>query len=61
MRTHDDDRGASAAEYAILVSAVAAVIVVVLFALGSVVHTLYGDSCTSIGQGTSIGTTDCDK
>lgn len=60
MRQHDD-RGASAAEYAILVSAIAAVIVLVLFALGTVVHTLYGNSCTDLGSRMSVGTTNCDK
>jgi len=47
------DAGASAVEYAILVSAIAAVIVLVVIALGSVLHTSYTNSCVKLGGSTS--------
>jgi len=43
-----DDQGASAVEYALLLTAIAAVIVVVIFALGNAVTGLYSDTCTRI-------------
>jgi pilus assembly protein Flp/PilA len=42
------DRGASAVEYALLVGAIAAVIVVVVFGLGSVVKNNFVDTCAKI-------------
>jgi pilus assembly protein Flp/PilA len=52
MLRHDE--GASAVEYAIIVSLVAAVIVAVVFLLGSRTKSLYSTSNTCIGsQGTT--------
>jgi pilus assembly protein Flp/PilA len=51
------DEGASAVEYALIVSAIAAVIVSVVIAFGSVVHTSYTNSCVTLGGSTS----QCDK
>ena len=51
-----DDTGASAVEYGLLVAAIAAVIVVIVFALGSVVKSKFKHTCTAIngvGTGTS--------
>ena len=45
-RRHDD--GATAAEYAILVSAIAAVIVAVVIGLGAVVAGMYGSTSTCV-------------
>jgi len=42
------DRGASAVEYGLMVAAIAAVIVGVVFGLGSVVNGVFTDTCTSI-------------
>ena len=40
------DDGASAVEYGLLVAAIAALIVVVVFALGSLVQDVFDDTCT---------------
>lgn len=48
---HRDDQGASAVEYALLVAAIAAVIVVVLFVFGSVIQGVFSTTCGSIRQG----------
>jgi pilus assembly protein Flp/PilA len=53
------DRGASAVEYGLMVAAIAAVIVGVVFGLGSVVHDAFGKTCDRIGTSTPIGNTDC--
>lgn len=54
-----DEDGASAVEYALLVVAIAAVIVVVVFALGGFIQNAFGDTCTKIGNGTSASTANC--
>jgi pilus assembly protein Flp/PilA len=48
MRRSRDDAGASAVEYGLLVAAVAAVIVIILFALGGVVQDMFTESCKTI-------------
>ena len=53
----EDDRGASAVEYGLMVAAIAAVIVVVVFALGGVVRDKFQSTCTAVRNGT--GTTTC--
>jgi len=42
------DRGASAVEYGLMVAAIAAVIVAVVFGLGGMVRNMYIDTCTQI-------------
>ncbi len=44
------ERGASSVEYGLIVFAIAALIVVVLFALGRVSRDLYQDSCDKISE-----------
>jgi len=52
VRRHaKDDTGASAVEYGLLIAAIAAVIVVVVFALGSVVKNKFQDTCNSVDHG----------
>jgi pilus assembly protein Flp/PilA len=46
-----DERGASAVEYGLLVGGIAAVIVVLIFALGGQVQTMFSDTCTDINTG----------
>jgi pilus assembly protein Flp/PilA len=46
-----DQRGASAVEYGLLVAAIAAVIVVIVFALGGVVQEVFTDTCEGITTG----------
>lgn len=43
-----DETGASAVEYGLLVSLIAAVIVVAVFALGGVVKTAFNDTCKGV-------------
>ena len=52
------DEGASAVEYGLLVAAIAAVIVVVVFVLGGRVKAAFQDTCDSITT-TSAGTDTC--
>lgn len=55
--TNRDDEGASAVEYGLLVAAIAAVIVVVVFALGQIVDTGFNDTCTTIANEDSSAAT----
>ncbi len=43
-----DERGASATEYGLLAVAIAAIIVIIVFALGGVVNDMFSNSCNSI-------------
>jgi len=45
------DRGASAVEYGLMVAAIAAVIVAVVFGLGTVVRNTFTDTCNEISGG----------
>jgi len=52
--------GASAVEYGLLVAAIAAVIAIVVFALGGLVKTaLYDKTCTNIKNGAQLTTATC--
>jgi pilus assembly protein Flp/PilA len=48
-----NDEGASAVEYGLLVAAIAALIVIVVFALGGVVKNVFQNTCDSIATKTS--------
>ena len=52
-----DERGASAVEYGLLVTAIAGTIVAVVFAFGGVIDTLLSDTCTDVA--THASTTGC--
>ncbi len=43
-----EDRGASAVEYGLMVAAIAAVIVGIVFGLGGIVQEVFTDTCSSI-------------
>jgi pilus assembly protein Flp/PilA len=59
VRRHvKDDTGASAVEYGLLIAAIAAVIVVVVFALGSVVKNKFNKTCNGVNSG-STSTSAC--
>jgi pilus assembly protein Flp/PilA len=45
-----DQRGASAVEYGLLIAGIAALIVVVVFAFGSVVKNLFSNTCKSVAK-----------
>lgn len=49
--TTKQDEGASAVEYGLLVAAIAAVIVVVVFVLGGYVQGAFDDTCSGIEDG----------
>ena len=54
------DEGASAVEYALLVAAIAALIVVVVFAFGGLINNIFKDTCNTIdGNGVTTAGTAC--
>lgn len=59
VRRHaKQDDGASAVEYGLLVAAIAAVIVVIVFALGNVVKSKFNSTCNTVDtNGTNTSTT----
>jgi pilus assembly protein Flp/PilA len=44
------DRGASAVEYGLMVAAIAAVIVGVVFGLGQLVHSAFSKTCSAVSS-----------
>ena len=48
-----DEDGASAVEYGLLVAAIAAVIVIIVFALGGFIRGAFKTTCTAIGSAPS--------
>ena len=48
-----NDEGASAVEYGLLVAAVAAVIVVIVFAFGNVIQEVFQGTCETVADGTA--------
>ena len=52
------DEGASAVEYALLVAAIAALIVIVVFAFGGLINNIFTDTCQAI-DGSTAATSDC--
>ncbi len=59
LTSRRDEAGASAVEYGLLVAAIAALIVVIVFALGGIVKSVFSDTCNKIGNGASVATTSC--
>jgi pilus assembly protein Flp/PilA len=53
-----DEQGASAVEYGLLVAAIAALIVLIVFALGGVVKEVFTNTCNSV-QASAATTADC--
>jgi len=54
----DDDTGASAVEYGLIVFAIAAVVVLSVFGLGGAVTEMFSNSCSSI-QSAASTTSNC--
>jgi pilus assembly protein Flp/PilA len=52
-----DEQGASAVEYGLLVAAIAALIVLIVFALGGVVKEVFTDTCSTIKASASTTAT----
>jgi pilus assembly protein Flp/PilA len=46
-----DEKGASAVEYGLLVAAIAALIVIIVFALGGVVKEVFSKTCDEVQSG----------
>lgn len=57
ITTTQRDRGASAVEYGLLVAAIAALIVIIVFALGNVVKDVFKDTCDEIKAGSGVAST----
>lgn len=53
-----DEEGASAVEYGLLVAAIAAIIVIIVFLLGKVVNDVFTKTCDNISSGAAT-TTQC--
>jgi pilus assembly protein Flp/PilA len=53
------ERGASAVEYGLLVAAIAAVIIVVVFALGDNIKELFRGTCQDVHNAGNFGGTNC--
>lgn len=51
-----DEDGASAVEYGLLVAGIAALIVIIVFAFGGVVKSVFQNTCNKVSTGTSTGT-----
>ena len=65
-RKRGDDEGASAVEYGLLVAAIAAIIILVVFALGTFVKGAFKDTCTAFDESNAVNATgpansDCTK
>ncbi len=54
-----EERGASAVEYGLLVAAIAAVIILVIFALGDNIKSLFSNTCTAIKSNASASGKSC--
>jgi pilus assembly protein Flp/PilA len=52
-RAHPHDRGASAVEYGLLITGIAALIVVVVFAFGGRVTGMYSNTCKGVTSSTT--------
>jgi pilus assembly protein Flp/PilA len=58
--TRRGDDGASAVEYGLLVAAIAALVVIIVFALGGLVRDVFTDTCKKIDdKSASADTADC--
>ena len=56
VNTRDED-GASAVEYGLLVAAIAAVIVIIVFLLGGLIKNAFSKTCGAISGGATAATT----
>jgi len=57
QRNNRNDEGATAVEYGLMVAAIAAVIVLVVFLLGGVVKDKFSKTCAAINSTNGTGTT----
>lgn len=47
----EDESGASAVEYSLIVAAIAAIIVLIVFAVGEFTGGMFDDTCSNLAQG----------
>ncbi|MCM3514092.1 Flp family type IVb pilin [Nocardioides sp. P86] len=60
LRTdRDDERGASAVEYGLLIAGIAALVVLVVFAFGGTISGIFSETCTDITANGAPAGTDC--
>ncbi len=59
LRRTSDEQGASAVEYGLLVAAIAALIVIVVFALGGVIKGAFAKTCNTIASSTAPTQSTC--
>lgn len=59
VANHKNEEGASAVEYGLLVAAIAAVIVLIVFALGRVVKGAFDKTCNDIKDGAPLSSATC--
>jgi pilus assembly protein Flp/PilA len=57
VHRRNNEKGASAVEYGLLVAAIAAIIVVIVFALGKLVKGGFQTTCDTMANNASAGTT----
>ena len=50
-----DERGATAVEYGLLITGIAAVITVAVFAFGGVIKNIFNNTCNSLGASAGAG------
>ena len=50
-----DERGASAVEYGLLIAGIAALIIVVIFAFGGVLNSVFSNTCGSVAHAGQSG------
>lgn len=59
LRARRDETGASAVEYGLLVAAIAALIVLIVFALGNVVKDTFDVTCDAISSEAQVANGSC--
>ena len=57
LTARKDEKGASAVEYGLLVAAIAALIVIIVFSLGGVVKEVFNKTCTTVQTGATTTAT----
>jgi pilus assembly protein Flp/PilA len=57
VNRRDDEKGASAVEYGLLVAAIAAIIVLIVFAIGKFVKGGFQTTCNGLAQNSSVSAT----
>ena len=55
----DEERGASAVEYGLLIAGIAALVVVIVFAFGDNIRDVFDETCQAVANGGESG--DCTK